>query len=61
MKNNSLKLCTLSGGGNGKAGQSVEIEIYIWLEGCDEDCTVNLCSQTLKNLALSFAGVNRQE
>ncbi len=61
LKNNSLKLCTLSGAGNGKAGQSVEIEIYIWLEGCDEDCTANLCSQTLKNLALSFAGVNRQE
>lgn len=59
LKRNSLKLCTLSGAGSGKAGQSVEIEIYIWLEGCDEDCTANLCSQTLKNLAVSFAGVNR--
>ena len=30
------------------------------LEGCDEDCTLNLCSQTLRNLAVSFAGVTAQ-
>ena len=30
--------------------------VYIWLEGCDKDCTQNLCSTTLRNLALSFAG-----
>ena len=57
LKNNSLKLCTISGTGDGKTGTPVEIELYIWLEGCDEDCTLNLCSQTLKNLAVSFAGV----
>ncbi len=60
LKANSLKICTISGSedGNADAGESVEIELYIWLEGCDEDCTANLCRQTLKNLAVSFAGVS---
>ena len=43
----------------GKAGRSVEVEVYIWLEGCDEDCTGNLSGTTLQNLALSFAGIVR--
>lgn len=60
LKNNSLKLCIISGTEDGKAGIPVEVEIYIWLEGCDEDCTLNLCSQTLRNLAVSFAGVTEQ-
>jgi len=60
LKNNSLKLCNISGAEDGTAGTPVEIEIYIWLEGCDEDCTLNLCSQTLRNLAVSFAGVTEQ-
>lgn len=59
LKNDSLKLCTITGAGDGKVGTPVEIEIYIWLEGCDEDCTANLCNQTLKNLAVSFAGVTK--
>ena len=57
LKKNSLKLCTIAGAGDGKTGTPVEIELYIWLEGCDADCTANLCSQTLKNLAVSFAGI----
>lgn len=57
--NHSLRLCTVSGDGNGKPGESVEVEVYIWLEGCDEDCTGNLAGTTLQNLALSFAGVVR--
>ena len=56
LKKNSLKLCTISGN-NGSAGEPVQIDLYIWLEGCDEDCTGNLSSQTLKNLSVSFAGV----
>lgn len=59
LKSSSLKLCTISGQ-NGSAGQSVQIDLYIWLEGCDEDCTGNLGSQTLKNLSVSFAGVVKQ-
>ena len=60
MKDSSLKLSTITGAGDGAVGTPVEIEIYIWLEGCDEDCTANLCSQTLRNLAVSFAGVNNE-
>lgn len=56
LKKNSLKLCTVSGQDK-SVGEPVQIDIYIWLEGCDEDCTGNLSSQTLKNLSVSFAGV----
>lgn len=59
VKQNSQKICTVSGDGEGKAGRSVEVEVYIWLEGCDEDCTGNLSGTTLQNLALSFAGIVR--
>lgn len=60
LKKASLKLCTIEGvrkGNDRVAGDAVEVELYIWLEGCDEDCTANLCSETLKNLSISFAGV----
>lgn len=57
LKSGSQKLCTVSGTSAGKPGEPVEIELYIWLEGCDEDCTGNLSSQTLENLAISFAGM----
>lgn len=33
----------------------VEVEVYIWLEGCDPDCTVSLSGAVLKNIALQFA------
>ena len=58
LKENSLKLCTVSGTSDKEPGELVRIDLYIWLEGCDEDCTANLCSQTLKNLAVSFAGLH---
>lgn len=57
LKKTSEKLCTITGDGSGKPGTPVQIEVYIWLEGCDEDCTVNLCGETLKKLAVSFAGI----
>lgn len=63
LKQNSLKLCTISGkreNGQALPGEAVEVDIYIWLEGCDEDCTANLCRETLKNLSVSFAGVVRE-
>lgn len=52
---NSKKLLTLAGD-QGRDGTPVEVEIYIWLEGCDKDCTNNLCSKSLKNVAFQFAG-----
>ena len=57
LKKTSEKLCTITGDGHSKPGTPVQIEVYIWLEGCDEDCTVNLCGETLKKLAVSFAGI----
>ena len=60
LKKDSLKLCTISGNGQGKVGTPVRIEVYIWLEGCDEDCTANLCDETLKTLAVSFAGIVKE-
>lgn len=57
LKKTSEKLCTITGDGHGKPGTPVQIEVYIWIEGCDEDCTVNLCGETLKKLAVSFAGI----
>lgn len=59
LKPGSIKLCTVAGTADGKAGTPVQVEIYVWLEGCDEDCTANLCNTTLKNLAVSFAGVSQ--
>lgn len=47
---NTISLCTAT-------ATPIEVDIYIWLEGCDEDCTQNLCATTLKNLALSFCGM----
>jgi len=54
LKEESIPLCQIVGDG-GMFGTPVQIDVYIWLEGCDEDCTNNLVRTTLKNLALSFA------
>jgi hypothetical protein len=56
LKNDSVPICTVSGNGSGDYGEPVMLKVYIWLEGCDRDCTDNLCETTLKNLAISFAG-----
>lgn len=56
----SVRLCTVSGDGQGGYGEAVKLEVYLWLEGCDEDCTLNLVGQNLNNLALSFAGFARE-
>ena len=55
LKDDSQVLFTLKGAEDGY-GEAVEVEVYLWLEGCDLDCTWNLIGQTLKNLTLSFAG-----
>ena len=56
IKESSIPLFTLQGTEDGSYGEAVQIDVYIWLEGCDQDCTGNLRGTTLKNLALSFAG-----
>ena len=56
LKPDSVSICTVKGDGHGEYGEAVELSIYIWLEGCDRDCTQSLCDKTLKNLVLMFAG-----
>ena len=55
LKESSVPLFELSGDEQGGFGESVQVDVYIWLEGCDKDCTNNLCETMLKNIALSFA------
>ncbi len=60
LRPESVPVCMVRGSGQpGEFGEAVQLDIYIWLEGCDEDCTNNLCATTLSNIALSFAGVER--
>ena len=49
MKPNTIKFTEV-----GKV--PIQIDIYVWLEGCDEDCAQNLSSSVLQNLAISFTG-----
>ena len=55
LKEKSRMLFTLKGG-ESSYGEPIEVEVFLWLEGCDLDCTWNLIGQTLENLTLSFAG-----
>ncbi len=55
LHENSLSLFALNGGSGGDYGTPVQVDIYIWLEGCDKDCYNNLCDTTLKKIALAFA------
>ena len=53
VNENSIPLFTINEEENEKP---VQIDVYIWLEGCDKDCTNNLCNTMLKNITLSFSG-----
>ena len=55
-KDTSVKLCTLTGPG-GQYSDPVPVDVYLWLEGCDEDCTVDLSGQTMELVSLIFAGL----
>lgn len=56
LKEKSQKLCWLEGAEDGDYGVPVQVDVYVWLEGCDKDCYNNICGKTLKKIALSFAG-----
>lgn len=56
----SVAICTLPGGEAGEYGTPVQIDVYVWLEGCDMDCCDNLSGNMLKKVALSFAGKVRE-
>lgn len=55
LKDTSLPLFELEGAKGGGFGAPVQVDVYIWLEGCDKDCTNNLCNTMMKDIALSFA------
>lgn len=51
------KLVTLPAAVDGASHSvPVQVDVYVWLEGCDEDCTNNLYGTSLASLALLFAG-----
>ncbi len=53
----TVRLCRLPAAEKGADHATpVQVDVYIWLEGCDEDCTNNLMSTNLQSLALHFAG-----
>jgi len=56
LNRDSQVICTLAGGSAGGYGEPVRIDVYIWLEGCDPDCTGNLSGASLENISLQFAG-----
>ena len=54
LKDGSVPIMTLPAGERGP-GESVQVDVYIWLEGCDEDCTTSLSGSTLKDIAIQFS------
>lgn len=55
LKPDSKMIVMLSGAEDNRMGTPVQIDIYVWLEGCDKDCTANLANTYLENMSLSFA------
>lgn len=57
LQDASTLLCSLPAAASGaEHGTPVQVDVYVWLEGCDADCTNNLASTNLESLALHFAG-----
>ena len=57
LQDASVMLCSLPAADAGaERSVPVQIDVYVWLEGCDEDCTSNLAKTNLESLALHFAG-----
>lgn len=51
INNGSEKMITLN------RGEVVKVDVYFWLEGCDEDCFNNLVGKSLETLSMKFVGV----
>ncbi len=57
LQDASTLLCSLPEAASGSEhGPPVQVDVYVWLEGCDADCTNNLASTNLESLALRFVG-----
>lgn len=53
----STRICSLPSAAKGADHSTpVRVDVYVWLEGCDPDCTNNLAATSLQSLALRFAG-----
>lgn len=42
-------------GNNGKYSEAVQVDVYFWLEGCDEDCYNNLMGKEMKSISVTFS------
>ena len=56
LKEKSLAMFDLEGSADKGYGTPVQVDVYVWLEGCDKDCYNNICGKMLTKIALSFAG-----
>ena len=57
LTDRSTKICSLPAAAKGaRHSTPVKVDVYVWLEGCDPDCTNNLAATSLQSLALRFAG-----
>lgn len=57
LTGSSVKICSLPEAAKGAHRSTpVQVDVYVWLEGCDSDCTNNLAATSLQSLALRFAG-----
>lgn len=57
LKEATTKICSLPAAAKGtNRSTPVRVDVYVWLEGCDPDCTNNLAATSLQSLALRFAG-----
>ena len=57
LKEATTKICSLPAAAKGADRSTpVRVDVYVWLEGCDPDCTNNLAATSLQSLALRFAG-----
>ena len=57
LKEATTKICSLPAAAKGaNRSMPVRVDVYVWLEGCDPDCTNNLAATSLQSLALRFAG-----
>lgn len=58
----SQRICSL----RPEEGDFVQVDVYIWLEGCDPDCTGDIASRagadsTLRDVSISFVGIQRAD
>ena len=56
LKEDSLALFEFEEAEDGGYSLPVQVDVYVWMEGCDKDCYNNLLGKMLTKISLSFAG-----